>query len=61
MRTAVKETKVETNFPAEEISRGFLEAAIGDTPLIRLRHRFGHQFKVCINRHKLRFVPKIFA
>jgi S-sulfo-L-cysteine synthase (O-acetyl-L-serine-dependent) len=37
MRTAVKETKVETNFPAEEISRGFLEAAIGDTPLIRLR------------------------
>lgn len=37
MRTAVKETKVETDFPAKEISRGFLEAAIGDTPLIRLR------------------------
>lgn len=37
MQTAVKETKVETDFRAKEISRDFLEAAIGDTPLIRLR------------------------
>ena len=37
MRTAVKETKVKTDFPAEEISRNILEAAIGDTPLILLR------------------------
>ena len=37
MQTAVKETKVKTDFPAEEIARGLLEAAIGDTPLIRLR------------------------
>ncbi len=37
MQTAVKETKVAKNFRADEISRGFLEAAIGNTPLIRLR------------------------
>ncbi|CAN5810732.1 hypothetical protein BH24ACI1_BH24ACI1_28160 [soil metagenome] len=37
MQTAVKETKVETDFRAAEISKSFLEAAIGNTPLIRLR------------------------
>jgi cysteine synthase B len=37
MQTAVLEAKTETNFPAEEIEKSFLEAAIGNTPLIRLR------------------------
>ncbi len=37
MQTAVKETKVGKAFRADEISKGFLEAAIGNTPLIRLR------------------------
>jgi len=37
MQTAVKETKVLTNFRAEEIAKNFLEAAVGNTPLIRLR------------------------
>src|SRR5687768_9884073 len=37
MRTAVKEVKIKRDFRTEEISRGFLEAAIGNTPLIRLR------------------------
>ncbi|MEP6902340.1 MAG: cysteine synthase family protein [Actinomycetota bacterium] len=37
MQTAVKEEKIKTNFRAEEISKNFLEAAIGNTPLIRLR------------------------
>ena len=37
MQTAVKETKITRNFRAEEISRNYLEAAIGNTPLIRLR------------------------
>ena len=37
MQTAVKETKVLRNFRAEELAKNFLEAAIGNTPLIRLR------------------------
>lgn len=37
MRTAVKESKVTRAFRAEEISRSFLEAAVGNTPLVRLR------------------------
>lgn len=37
MQTAVKETKVLRNFRADEIAKNFLEAAIGNTPLIRLR------------------------
>ena len=37
MQTAVKEMKVERAFRADEISKGFLEAAIGNTPLVRLR------------------------
>jgi cysteine synthase B len=38
MQTAVKETKVARNFRADEMSKNFLEAAIGNTPLIRLRN-----------------------
>src|SRR5688572_25331835 len=37
MQTAVKEMKVSRSFRADEISKGFLEAAVGNTPLIRLR------------------------
>lgn len=37
MQPAVKEAKVARAFRAEEISKSFLEAAIGNTPLIRLR------------------------
>jgi cysteine synthase B len=37
MQTAVLEAKIETNFSSEEISKSFLEAAIGNTPLIQLR------------------------
>lgn len=37
MQTAPKLMKVATSFRAEEISKGFLEAAIGNTPLVRLR------------------------
>lgn len=37
MTTAVLETEIKPDFRAEEISRNFLEAAIGNTPLIRLR------------------------
>lgn len=37
MQTAIKETKVLRNFRSEEIAKNFLEAAIGNTPLIRLR------------------------
>ncbi len=37
MQTAVKETKVSRNFRAEELAKNFLEAAVGNTPLIRLR------------------------
>lgn len=37
MQAAVKETKVAKTFRADEISKSFLEAAIGNTPLIRLR------------------------
>lgn len=37
MQTAVKETKVAKAFRADEISKSFLEAAVGNTPLIRLR------------------------
>ena len=42
MQTAVKEVDVVRNFRAEEISRGLLEAAIGNTPLIRLRNVTRH-------------------
>ncbi len=37
MQTAVKETKIAKDFRATEISKSFLESAIGNTPLIRLR------------------------
>jgi cysteine synthase B len=37
MQTAVKETKVSRNFRADEIAKNFLEAAVGNTPLVRLR------------------------
>jgi cysteine synthase B len=37
MRTTATETTIEKGFRAEEISRSFLEAAIGNTPLVRLR------------------------
>lgn len=37
MQTAVIEAEIRTDFRAEEISKNFLEAAIGNTPLIRLR------------------------
>jgi S-sulfo-L-cysteine synthase (O-acetyl-L-serine-dependent) len=37
MQTAVKETKIDTNLQAREIEQTFLESAIGNTPLIRLR------------------------
>ena len=42
IQTAVKEVDVVRNFRAEEISRGLLEAAIGNTPLIRLRNVTRH-------------------
>jgi len=38
MQTAVKESKIARTFRAEEIAKGFLEAAVGNTPLIRLRN-----------------------
>ena len=37
MQTAVIEAKIEDNFRADEIKQSFLEASIGNTPLIRLR------------------------
>ena len=37
MQTAVKETKIYTNLQSREIENTFLESAIGNTPLIRLR------------------------
>ncbi|MEJ7847302.1 MAG: cysteine synthase family protein [Pyrinomonadaceae bacterium] len=37
MKTAVIKVKVKNDFRANEISKDFLEAAIGNTPLIRLR------------------------
>lgn len=37
MQTALKETKVETDFRADESSENCLESKIGNTPLIRLR------------------------
>ncbi len=37
MQTAVKETEIKNDFRADEISKSFLESAIGNTPLIRLR------------------------
>lgn len=37
MQTAVKEAEVRKDFRAKEISKNFLEASIGNTPLIRLR------------------------
>lgn len=38
METAVIKAKIEKDFRAEEIAKSFLEASIGNTPLIRLRH-----------------------
>lgn len=38
MQTAELETKTPANFRVDEISENFLEAAIGNTPLIRLRN-----------------------
>lgn len=38
MQTAIKESKTARTFGTEEIARGFLEAAVGNTPLIRLRN-----------------------
>jgi S-sulfo-L-cysteine synthase (O-acetyl-L-serine-dependent) len=38
MQPAVKESKVSRTFRADEIAKGFLEAAVGNTPLIRLRN-----------------------
>ncbi len=38
MQTAVKESKIARTFRADEIAKGFLEAAVGNTPLIRLRN-----------------------
>ena len=37
MQTAVKESKIARTFRADEIAKGFLEAAVGNTPLVRLR------------------------
>ena len=37
MQTAIREIEFEKNLPADEIEKSFLEAAIGNTPLIRLR------------------------
>lgn len=37
MQTAVIEAKIEKDFRADEIKKSFLEAKIGNTPLIRLR------------------------
>ena len=37
MQTAVKEGKIDTNLHSREIEKSFLESAIGNTPLIRLR------------------------
>ena len=37
MQTELKVMKVAASFRADEISKGFLEAAIGNTPLVRLR------------------------
>lgn len=41
MQTAVKGSTIEKAFRAKEIEKGFLEAAIGNTPLIRLRQVVG--------------------
>jgi S-sulfo-L-cysteine synthase (O-acetyl-L-serine-dependent) len=38
MTTAVLEAEIKSDFRVEEISRNFLEAGIGNTPLIRLRN-----------------------
>lgn len=37
MQTAIKEAEIRRDFRAQEISGNFLEASIGNTPLIRLR------------------------
>ncbi len=37
MQTAMKETAIETNLRRNETQKSFLESAIGNTPLIRLR------------------------
>jgi cysteine synthase B len=41
MQTTATESRIEKGFRAEEISRRFLEAAIGNTPLVRLRRVSG--------------------
>jgi len=42
MQTAIKEVDVVRNFRADEISRGLIEAAVGNTPMIRLRNVTRH-------------------
>ena len=42
MQTAVLQPSIEKDFRATEISKAFLEAAIGNTPLIRLRNVTRH-------------------
>ena len=42
IQTAIKEVDMARNFRAEEISRGMLEASVGNTPLIRLRNVTRH-------------------
>ncbi|MCY7344953.1 MAG: cysteine synthase family protein [Pyrinomonadaceae bacterium] len=37
MQTSIKETKVKTSFETDEMEKSFLESAVGNTPLIRLR------------------------
>lgn len=42
METAVIKAKIEKDFRAEEIAKNFLEASIGNTPLVRLRQITKH-------------------
>jgi S-sulfo-L-cysteine synthase (O-acetyl-L-serine-dependent) len=42
LNTAVTKTKVESDFRAEEFAKNYLEASIGNTPLIHLRHITKH-------------------
>lgn len=42
METAVIKAKVESDFRAEELAKNYLEASIGNTPLIRLRQITKH-------------------
>lgn len=38
MKSAIKEAKITKDFRAEEVAKNFLEASIGNTPLIHLRN-----------------------